>query len=85
VARFPRHTPAGQDRGHQRNVLQLCSAADRRQPSPSSSGDCRCYVGGLRSLHPLSPYAALVAFLASADAAYITGACYDINGGVLFS
>ncbi|OHV82905.1 SDR family NAD(P)-dependent oxidoreductase [Rhizobium sp. LCM 4573] len=29
--------------------------------------------------------AALVAFLASDDAAYITGACYDINGGVLFS
>lgn len=29
--------------------------------------------------------AALVAFLASADAAYITGACYDINGGVLYS
>ncbi|GLQ55297.1 SDR family NAD(P)-dependent oxidoreductase [Devosia nitrariae] len=29
--------------------------------------------------------AALVAFLASDDAAYITGACYDINGGVLYS
>ncbi|WP_309082993.1 SDR family NAD(P)-dependent oxidoreductase [Chelativorans sp.] len=29
--------------------------------------------------------AALVAFLASDDAAYITGACFDINGGVLFS
>ncbi|WP_313615775.1 SDR family oxidoreductase [Agrobacterium sp.] len=29
--------------------------------------------------------AGLVAFLASDDAAYITGACYDINGGVLFS
>lgn len=29
--------------------------------------------------------AALVAFLASSDAAYITGACYDINGGVLYS
>lgn len=29
--------------------------------------------------------AALVAFLASTDAAYITGACYDINGGVLHS
>ncbi len=29
--------------------------------------------------------AGLVAFLASGDAAYITGACYDINGGVLFS
>ncbi|UWU17328.1 SDR family oxidoreductase (plasmid) [Rhizobium sullae] len=29
--------------------------------------------------------AALVAFLVSDDAAYITGACYDINGGVLFS
>lgn len=29
--------------------------------------------------------AGLVAFLASSDAAYITGACYDINGGVLFS
>jgi len=29
--------------------------------------------------------AGLVAFLASNDAAYITGACYDINGGVLFS
>lgn len=29
--------------------------------------------------------AGLVAFLASGDAAYITGACYDINGGILFS
>ncbi|MCZ7487949.1 SDR family NAD(P)-dependent oxidoreductase [Rhizobium rhizogenes] len=29
--------------------------------------------------------AGLVAFLASDDAAYVTGACYDINGGVLFS
>jgi 3-oxoacyl-[acyl-carrier protein] reductase len=29
--------------------------------------------------------AALVAFLASGDASYITGACYDINGGILFS
>lgn len=29
--------------------------------------------------------AATVAFLASADAAYITGACVDINGGVVFS
>ncbi len=29
--------------------------------------------------------AGLVAFLASNDAAYVTGACYDINGGVLFS
>lgn len=29
--------------------------------------------------------AGLVAFLASEDAAYITGACYDINGGILFS
>lgn len=29
--------------------------------------------------------AGLVAFLASDDAAYITGACYDINGGVLYS
>jgi len=29
--------------------------------------------------------AGLVAFLASSDAAYITGASYDINGGVLFS
>lgn len=29
--------------------------------------------------------AGLVAFLTSDDAAYITGACYDINGGVLFS
>lgn len=29
--------------------------------------------------------AGLVAFLASHDAAYVTGACYDINGGVLFS
>ncbi|WP_281436461.1 hypothetical protein [Agrobacterium fabrum] len=26
-----------------------------------------------------------MAFLASDDAAYVTGACYDINGGVLFS
>lgn len=29
--------------------------------------------------------AGLVAFLASDDADYVTGACYDINGGVLFS
>ena len=29
--------------------------------------------------------AGLVAFLASDDAAYVTGACYDINGGILFS
>lgn len=29
--------------------------------------------------------ASLVAFLASQDASYISGACYDINGGVLFS
>lgn len=29
--------------------------------------------------------AGLVAFLASGDAAYITGACYDMNGGILFS
>jgi 3-oxoacyl-[acyl-carrier protein] reductase len=29
--------------------------------------------------------AGLVAFLSSDDAAYITGACYDINGGVLYS
>ncbi|MES4993150.1 SDR family oxidoreductase [Agrobacterium radiobacter] len=29
--------------------------------------------------------AGLVAFLASGEAAYITGACYDINGGILFS
>lgn len=29
--------------------------------------------------------AGLVAFLASNDAAYITGACYDINGGILNS
>ncbi|MCJ9754417.1 SDR family oxidoreductase, partial [Neorhizobium sp. BETTINA12A] len=29
--------------------------------------------------------ASLVAFLMSDDAAFITGACYDVNGGTLFS
>jgi 3-oxoacyl-[acyl-carrier protein] reductase len=29
--------------------------------------------------------AELTAFLASRDAAFITGACIDINGGMLFS
>jgi 3-oxoacyl-[acyl-carrier protein] reductase len=29
--------------------------------------------------------AGLVAFLASEDAAYVTGGCFDINGGALYS